>query len=103
VQTLVTTSGETYTLSGEFTIDRITTASGNTTQSVQTINYSYVTTNTTDLANRIELLKERNERIEELQAQYGTGIGGGLGDTNTVVIVAVAALALILIGRSSNG
>ena len=93
----VVTSDQIVELSGTFTIDRITTTSGETTENVTIQKTTYETTNITELKQQYEDLAYRRAQIEAREKALQQSAGGGLlGGSSVPPVVALAVIGTLL-------
>jgi hypothetical protein len=95
----VVTSERIVELDGTFTINNITTTSGETTQNVTIQKTTYETTNVTELKQQYEDLAYRRAQIEAREeALKAAGGGGGfLGGSSMNKTAALVIVALVLV------
>ncbi|WP_336358534.1 hypothetical protein [Haloarcula sp. CGMCC 1.6347] len=89
----VVTSDQIVELNGTFTIDKITTTSGETAENVTIQKTTYETTNVTELKQQYEDLAYRRVQIEAREKALQQSAGGGLLGGGSVS--PIAALAII--------
>jgi hypothetical protein len=93
----VVTSDQIVELSGTFTIDRITTTSGETTENVTIQKTTYETTNVTELKQQYEDLAYKRAQIEAREKALKQSAGGGLlGGGSVPPVVALAVIGTLL-------
>ncbi|RLM47880.1 hypothetical protein DVK00_05085 [Haloarcula sp. Atlit-47R] len=93
----VVTSDRIVELDGTFTIDRITTTSGETTENVTIQKTTYKTTNVTELKQQYEDLAYRRAQIEAREKALQQSAGGGLlGGGSVPPVVALAVIGTLL-------
>ncbi|KOX93413.1 hypothetical protein AMS69_05670 [Haloarcula rubripromontorii] len=93
----VVTSDRIVELDGTFTIDRITTTSGETTENVTIQKTTYETTNVTELKQQYEDLAYKRAQIEAREQALQQSAGGGfLGDGKVSPIAALAIIGTLL-------
>ena len=96
----VVTSDRIVELDGTFTIDKITTTSGKTTENVTIQKTTYETTNVTELKQQYEDLAYRRAQIEAREKAMKQSAGGGLlggGSVSPVVALAVIGTLLAIV------
>jgi hypothetical protein len=104
---VVKESGSYATLSGKFTIEKITTPGGETKESLTTSNPDYQTTNMTEWREKMDRLEDLRADINARQDKLLDGGSGSAGFPNPFsglsrmqsifAIVAIAGAALLLI------
>ncbi|WP_191906056.1 hypothetical protein [Haloarcula hispanica] len=93
----VVTSDRIVELDGTFTIDRITTTNGETTENVTIQKTTYKTTNVTELKQQYEDLAYRRAQIEAREKALKQSAGGGfLGGGSVPPVVALAIIGTLL-------
>jgi hypothetical protein len=93
----VVTSDRIVELDGTFTIDKITTTSGETTQNVTIQKTTYETTNVTELKQQYEDLAYKRAQIEAREQALQQSAGGGLlGGGSVSPIAALAVIGTLL-------
>ncbi|WP_336358495.1 hypothetical protein [Haloarcula sp. CGMCC 1.6347] len=93
----VVTSDQIVELDGTFTIDKITTTSGETTKNVTIQKTTYETTNVTELKQQYEDLAYRRAQIEAREKALQQSAGGGLlGGGSVPPVVALAVIGTLL-------
>jgi len=93
----VVTSDRIVELDGTFTIDRITTTSGETTENVTIQKTTYRTTNVTELKQQYEDLAYKRAQIEAREQALQQSAGGGfLGGKSVSPVVALAIIGTLL-------
>jgi len=93
----VVTSDQIVELDGTFTIDKITTTSGETTENVTIQKTTYETTNVTELKQQYEDLAYKRAQIEAREKALRQSAGGGfLGGGSVPPIVALAVIGTLL-------
>ena len=93
----VITSDQIVELDGTFTIDKITTTSGETTQNVTIQKTTYETTNVTELVQQYEDLAYKRAQIEAREQALQQSAGGGLlGGGSVSPIAALAVIGTLL-------
>jgi hypothetical protein len=94
----VVTSDRIVELDGTFTIDKITTTSGETTENVTIQKTTYETTNVTELKQQYEDLAYRRAQIEAREKALKQSAGGGLLGGGSVSPIAALAVIGTLLG-----
>ncbi|WP_367175467.1 hypothetical protein [Haloarcula rubripromontorii] len=99
------TSDRIVELDGTFTINEITTTSGETTQNVTIQKTTYETTNVTELKQQYEDLARRRAEIEAREQNLQGSAGGGLlgGSSSSLVIGLIAVAALYAVSQRRSG
>jgi len=93
----VVTSDQIVELDGTFTIDRITTTNGETTENATIQKTTYETTNVTELKQQYEDLAYRRAQIEAREKALQQSAGGGLlGGGSVPPVVALAVIGTLL-------
>jgi len=93
----VVTSDRIVELDGTFTIDKITTTSGETTENVTIQKTTYETTNVTELKQQYEDLAYRRAQIEAREKALRHSAGGGfLGGGSVPPVIALAVIGTLL-------
>jgi hypothetical protein len=93
----VVTSDQIVELDGTFTIDKITTTSGETTENVTIQKTTYETTNVTELKQQYEDLAYKRAQIEAREKALRQSAGGGfLGGGSVPPVVALAVTGTLL-------
>jgi hypothetical protein len=83
-------------LNGQFEILETTnTKTGETVQNTTTEKYVYETTNSSELKQEIERLKDLRERLQEQESNTGTPINLGTDDKAIIGVIAVAVILLL--------
>lgn len=82
-EVFITTKGERFELEGEFTITRIVSKSGEEQESVNSVTYNYVSSNESELRNKLDMMLKLIEEQEERETEAVGGGGGGSGDSST--------------------
>ncbi|EMA16013.1 hypothetical protein [Haloarcula amylolytica] len=101
----VVTSDQIVELDGTFTIDRITTTRGETTENVTIQKTTYKTTNVTELKQQYDDLAKRRAEIEAREQNLRGSAGGGLlgGSSSSLVLVLVGVGTLYAVSQRRTG
>ncbi|MDQ2072709.1 hypothetical protein RBH20_09195 [Haloarcula sp. H-GB4] len=101
----VVTSDQIVELDGTFTIDRITTMSGETTENVTIQKTTYKTTNVTELKQQYEDLAQKRAEIEAREQNLRGSAGGGLlgGSSSSLVLALLGVGALYAVSQRRTG
>ncbi|NHX41332.1 MULTISPECIES: hypothetical protein [Haloarcula] len=101
----VVTSDRIVELQSKFTIDKITTTSGEKVKNVTIQKTTYETTNVTELKQQYEDLAKRRAEIEAREQNLRGSAGGGLlgESSSSLVLVLVGVGALYAVGQRRTG
>ncbi|MFA1612424.1 hypothetical protein [Halobellus rubicundus] len=89
-------------LDQNFTLDGAYTSAGKTKEVVKTVEYNYVTSNSSEVNQLIRDLGNLSREIDQRQMNNGAGGGAFGGSSKTVIAVVALAAAAMLLGRSDQ-
>jgi len=89
---------------GAFTVEEATNPqTGESMDRVAVEEYTYSSTNTSNLSAELDRLRDLREDYESVESSGGGGSGSGMGSNTMLILLAGAAAAAILIGRNNGG